>query len=105
MNTLFSDINQSLIQTQQELNAFNELYAQTNDSLVLEASRMTEELPPLDDSTLEHVSLFRPTNDGYAFTDTIIKDTSKGPETDYRMLMSNVKRAKLTQIYDSTKCP
>jgi hypothetical protein len=86
LNTLFSNITTYANQSQEDLNAFKELYAFTNDSLLLEASRMKEEISPLDDSVLEFVSLFRPTNDGYAFTDMIIKDTSKGPATDYRKL-------------------
>jgi hypothetical protein len=75
-------------QFQEELNAFKELYALTNDGLALEASRMKEKLPPLDEDAFELVSLFRPTNDGYAFTDMIIKDTSQVPITDYRKPMS-----------------
>ncbi|KAK4513468.1 uncharacterized protein ATC70_005469 [Mucor velutinosus] len=65
-----------------ELDAFKKLYTYTNHSLALEASRLEEELEE-NEHVVEFISLFRPTNDGYAFTDMIARDPAATPITNY----------------------
>ncbi|KAL9559787.1 hypothetical protein MBANPS3_000262 [Mucor bainieri] len=65
-----------------ELDAFKKLYTYTSHSLALEASRLDEEVEE-NEHVVEFISLFRPTNDGYAFTDMIARDPAATPITNY----------------------
>ncbi|KAL7324106.1 hypothetical protein PS15p_210663 [Mucor circinelloides] len=65
-----------------ELDAFKKLYTYTSHSLTLEASRLEEEIEE-NEHVVEFISLFRPTNDGYAFTDMIARDPAATPITNY----------------------
>ncbi|KAI9484125.1 MAG: hypothetical protein EXX96DRAFT_561000 [Benjaminiella poitrasii] len=81
LDSLFSSVASS-INLNKELNLFKNLYSFINDSLTLEASRSNEVLPK-SDHVFDIISLFRPTTDGYAFTDMVVKDPNAGPKTDY----------------------
>ncbi|KAI7903629.1 uncharacterized protein BX663DRAFT_560572 [Cokeromyces recurvatus] len=81
IDSLFSSIVLSIDQTK-ELTLIKNLYSFVNDSLKLEASRLKETLPN-SDYIFDRISLFRPTTDGYAFTDMIVKDPNEGPKLDY----------------------
>ncbi|KAI8971996.1 hypothetical protein BDF20DRAFT_714067 [Mycotypha africana] len=86
LDILISSIAPLFNQSREELYAFKDLYAYINKSLSLEASRANEELKETENA-VDFVSLFRPTTDGYAFSDLLIKDNSAGPKINY---MSNV---------------
>lgn len=64
------------------MDAFKKLYTFTENSLRFESKRLNE---PFNESDLIQLSaLFRPTADGYAFTDMVLKDPSAGPYTNLR---------------------
>ncbi|GAA5815495.1 hypothetical protein MFLAVUS_009007 [Mucor flavus] len=62
-----------------DMDAFKKLYTFTENSLRFESKRLNE--PFTESDLIQLSSLFRPTADGYAFTDMVMKDPSAGPFT------------------------
>lgn len=83
LDVVFSECIHIVKKSIPELDAFKKLYTYASHSLVLEASRLEEELEE-NEHVVEFISLFRPTNDGYAFTDMIARDPAATPITNYR---------------------
>ncbi|CEP18859.1 hypothetical protein [Parasitella parasitica] len=82
LNAVFSACIHIVKNSIPEVDAFKKLYTYTRSSLSLEAFRFEEELEE-NNNVIEFISLFRPTSDGYAFTDMIAKDPSVGPISNY----------------------
>ncbi|KAG2198528.1 hypothetical protein INT47_008632 [Mucor saturninus] len=93
INALKSDFDELLLtilpftrSSHTDMDAFKELYAFAENSLRFESKRLNQ--PITESETLYQLSaLFRPTPDGYAFTDMTLKNSSAGPLTN---LPSNV---------------
>jgi hypothetical protein len=66
-----------------DTDAFKKLHTFTEQSLQFESKRLKEELTETG-ASFELTALFRPTTDGYAFTDMTLKDPSAGPATNLR---------------------
>lgn len=73
----------TLSHSRQETNAFTQLYQFTTQRLTFEAKRLNQELESNDD-VYRLTALFRPTVDGYAFTDLSLKPKDAKPITDLR---------------------
>ncbi|KAL0143114.1 hypothetical protein V8B55DRAFT_1474406 [Mucor lusitanicus] len=82
LDKVFSSCIHTVKKSIPELDAFKKLYTYTSHSLTLEASRLEEEIEE-NEHIVEFISLFRPTNDGYAFTDMIARDPAATPITNY----------------------
>lgn len=65
------------------MSAFKAVNAFTENSLRFESKRLKEEITDTD-ALFELTALFRPTTDGYSFTDLSLKDPSVGPITNLR---------------------
>lgn len=65
------------------MNAFRVVNDFTENSLRFESKRLNEEITEKD-ALFELTALFRPTTDGYSFTDLSLKDPSVGPITNLR---------------------
>jgi hypothetical protein len=65
------------------MDAFRTISAFTDKSLRFESKRANEELTETE-ALFELTALFRPTTDGFSFTDLTIKDPSTGPTTNLR---------------------
>lgn len=63
-----------------DMSAFKAVNAFTENSLRFESKRLKEEITDTD-AFFELTALFRPTTDGYSFTDLSLKDPSVGPIT------------------------
>ncbi|KAI8375599.1 hypothetical protein EDC96DRAFT_571695 [Choanephora cucurbitarum] len=82
LETVFASTAYIVGQTRLDLDALRSLYVEVESSLILEASRHDEALKPSQD-LFKSIALFRPTSDGYVFTDTMPKDPSAGPKHHY----------------------
>lgn len=65
------------------MDAFKKLYSFTENSLRFESKRLKQKFNETE-TLFESSALFRPTPDGYAFTDMTLKDPSTGPLTNLR---------------------
>lgn len=66
-----------------DTDAFKKLYSFIENSLRFEANRLNQRFNE-SEALFELSALFRPTPDGYAFTDMTLKDSSAGPLTNLR---------------------
>ncbi|KAI8386855.1 hypothetical protein BD560DRAFT_443455 [Blakeslea trispora] len=82
LRTVFSLAAYTVGQTRHDLDALKSLFVETENSLILEALRHRETLEPSKD-VFKLIALFRPTSDGYVFTDTMPKHPSAGPVHHY----------------------
>lgn len=66
-----------------DMDAFKELHSFTENSLRFESKRLNQPFTEAE-ALFQLSALFRPTPDGYAFTDMTLKSSSAGPLTNLR---------------------
>ncbi|KAI8875010.1 hypothetical protein K501DRAFT_260577 [Backusella circina FSU 941] len=81
LDELFKNVLSTLSSSRQETNAFTQLYQFYTHRLKFEAKRLNQEIENTDD-VYRLTALFRPTIDGYAFTDFSLKTKDAKPITD-----------------------
>lgn len=68
------------------MNTFKQLYQFAQDCLKFESERLNESIQEGEQSIYKVVALFRPSVDGYVFSDTTIKEPTTPANDQLRMI-------------------
>ncbi|PHZ16405.1 uncharacterized protein RHIMIDRAFT_61493 [Rhizopus microsporus ATCC 52813] len=86
IDALFLSVVPSIQSSKEEMNTFKQLYQFTQGCLKFESERLNENIQEGERNIYKVVALFRPSVDGYVFSDTTIKEPTAPANDQLRMI-------------------